>query len=57
MKKVWVVKGRTARGWEDFKKFSSAKNADQWLASYIFENGYSPEDFTIVTREEKNYED
>ena len=52
MKTIWVVKGRTERGWEDFKSFTSAKNANQWLTSFILENEYSPEDFTIVTREE-----
>ena len=39
-------------GWDDFKSFTRAKNADQWLTSFILENEYSPEDFTIVTREE-----
>ena len=53
MKTIWVVKGRTERGWEDFKSFTSAKNADQWLTSFILENEYSPEDFTIVVREGK----
>ena len=53
MRKVWVVKGRTELGWEDFKTFTSAKSADQWLTSFILENEYSPEDFTIVVREGK----
>lgn len=50
-KKVkFVVKGRTAKGWEDFKSFTSVKNAEEWMVSFIYEHNYSPYDFTIVRR-------
>lgn len=54
-KTTWIVKAYTGykTGWQELKRFTSAKKADQWLCSFIWEHGYSPEDFTITRKEEE----
>lgn len=54
-KTTWMVKayteGRAGRiGWQDFKAFNSAAEADNWLCNFVRENGYCITDFNIVRR-------
>lgn len=54
-KTIWMVKaymeGKDGRiGWQDFKAFNSAAEADDLLCNFVKENGYSITDFNIVRR-------
>ena len=50
---VWMVKALMAEKpgrlvWKDFKAFTNAAEADNWLCSFAMKNGYSITDFNIV---------
>ena len=54
-KTTWMVKvyteGKDGRvGWQDFKEFHSAAEADNWLCDYVRKNGFCITDFSIVRR-------
>lgn len=54
-KTIWMVKaymegGDGRIGWQDFKAFESAAEADNWLCDFVRKNGYSITDFNIVRR-------
>ena len=53
---IWMVKALTAEKpgrlvWKDFKAFTSAAEADNWLCGFVKAIGYSITDFNIVRRE------
>ena len=52
MKNTWAIKANTEykTGWQEIKSFNNPADADNWLCSYIKENGYSNADFTIVRK-------
>ena len=51
-KTTWIVKAYTGyeKGWQEIKRFDNPGDADEWLCSYVRENGYSITDFNIVRR-------
>ena len=51
-KAAWIVKAYTGykTGWQEIKRFDSSAKADEWLCSFVRENGYSITDFNIVRR-------
>ncbi len=51
-KAAWIVKAYRGykTGWQEIKRFDSSANADEWLCSFVRENGYSITDFNIVRR-------
>ena len=52
MKNTWTIKANTGykTGWQEIKSFNNPADADNWLCSYVKENGYSITDFTIVRK-------
>ena len=51
-KTTWIVKAYTGykTGWQEIKRFDNPAEADEWLCSFVRENGYSITDFNIVRR-------
>jgi hypothetical protein len=51
-KTTWIVKAYTGykTGWQEIKRFDNPADADNWLCSYVRENGYSITDFNIVRK-------
>ena len=49
-KETWIVKALTEEGWQEIKRFDNPVDADNWLCSFVRENGYSITDFNIVCR-------
>ena len=54
-KTTWVARGLTAEKagklvWTDLKEFDNSAEADNWLCSYVRNNGFSITDFTISRR-------
>ena len=50
--KKWIVKAYTGweTGWQEIKEFDDPIEADDWLCSYVKENGYLITDFNIIRR-------
>ncbi len=51
-KTTWIVKAYTGykTGWQEIKRFDNPADADNWLCSYVKENGYSITDFNLVRK-------
>ena len=51
-KAAWIVKAYTGykTGWQEIKRFDNPADADNWLCTYVKENGYSNTDFNLVRK-------